>query len=223
MSQDRFLTVDATQADALVARANAAMKVLPPKDQSFIASMLTQHEKHLNRKNPMQRLSGSQWWWMNHKAETAETRNEVIPERERVDIGDMKGIIRMFDKARQHLKKPGVTYAMMVAEQVSSIRLKPASPNGRVPDSIDVVKDGFWLGRILKSGAFEISPRAREEAREVVPVLRDFAANPETGAKKSARLTGRCCFCSLPLKDERSTDAGYGKTCASHFGLAWGK
>ncbi|RYD54475.1 MAG: hypothetical protein EOP83_22100 [Verrucomicrobiaceae bacterium] len=223
MSQDRFLTVDATQADALVARATAAMKVLPPKDQTFISSMLTQHEKHLTRKDPMKRLSGAQWWWMNQKAETAETRNEVIPERERVEIGDMKGIIRMFDMAKQHLKKPGVTYAIQADEVISSVRLKPASPNGRVPDSIDVVRDGLWLGRILKSGDFEISPRTKDEAREIVVGLREFAANPETGAKKSARLTGRCCFCNGFLKDERSTNAGYGPVCASHFGLAWGK
>lgn len=35
-------------------------------------------------------------------------------------------------------------------------------------------------------------------------------------------VTGHCCFCSLPLTDERSTAVGYGKVCADHFGLSWG-
>lgn len=32
----------------------------------------------------------------------------------------------------------------------------------------------------------------------------------------------RCIFCDLPLTDDRSVAAGYGKVCAGHHGLPWG-
>jgi hypothetical protein len=220
---DRFLTVDAQQAATLITTATAILPTLSESDQRFVGSMLAQHEKKSTVGNPMKRLSGGQWWWVNHKIEQNAERNSVVPpEREKVEIGDMKGIIRLFDKAKQHLKKAAVVVAVKVDEEIQTIRLKPASPNGRVPDSIDVLNGNReWMGRILRSGQFEISPRASVEARTYIGDLRDFAADPETGAKRSARLTGRCVFCNTALKDERSTRVGYGKTCASHYGLSW--
>jgi hypothetical protein len=220
---ERFLTVDATQAATLVGSATDILASMSDSDQRFVGSMLEQHKKKATLSNPMKRLSGGQWWWLNHKiAQNAERNSVVAPEREKVEIGDMKGIIRLFDKAKQHLKKAAVVVAVQVDEEVQTIRLKPASPNGRVPDSIDVLNGNRdWMGRILRSGQFEISPRASAEARRYIDDLRAFASDPETGAKRSARLTGRCVFCNTALKDERSTRVGYGKTCASHYGLSW--
>lgn len=226
MSQPRFLEVtDASLAQSLVERAIQASAILGGSDATFISDLLAQRERKQNqgKKRPMDTLSGAQWWWLNHKIEKAAERTAPV-EREKVEIGECKGIIRLFDKAKQHLKKPAVVVAHAAEDgDTVLIRLKPASPNGRSPDSIDVMRyeDRAWLGRIHKDGQFELASKMKAEAREVAPALRRFAADPVTGAKESARLTGRCCFCHTPLKDERSTSVGYGPICADHYNLPW--
>jgi hypothetical protein len=37
------------------------------------------------------------------------------------------------------------------------------------------------------------------------------------------RTSAHCCFCSRPLTDPRSEQAGYGETCASKYSLPWGE
>ncbi len=53
-------------------------------------------------------------------------------------------------------------------------------------------------------------------------LLVEFIESPSTVAARYGRLTGRCCFCSKELTDERSVSAGYGPVCAIKFGLEWG-
>jgi hypothetical protein len=45
---------------------------------------------------------------------------------------------------------------------------------------------------------------------------------PQEAAKSYGRLTGRCCFCQLPLTRSESIAAGYGPVCATSYGLPWG-
>jgi hypothetical protein len=45
---------------------------------------------------------------------------------------------------------------------------------------------------------------------------------PQEAAKNYGRLTGRCCFCQLPLTRSESIAAGYGPVCAGNYGLQWG-
>jgi hypothetical protein len=220
---EKFLNVETQdQAVALVARANKALPELDARGRDFIVSLLAQDTRKAGLA-PMRRLSGVQWWWMNELAERAE-RTQAPVVRETAPLGDMKGVIRLFDVAAQHLKKPGITLGMTAeAGDTLLVRLKPASASDRVPNSINVVReDGVWLGRILREGRFELSSRDKDAAKEVVPALQRFAADPITGAKASARLTGRCAFCNTGLKDERSTSVGYGPICAAHWDLPWG-
>jgi hypothetical protein len=74
-----------------------------------------------------------------------------------------------------------------------------------------------------RDGTYQPSNAANGRTEAITARLRAFAAEPARVAKDSARLTGRCCFCNLALKDERSTAVGYGATCADHFGLPWGE
>jgi Family of unknown function (DUF6011) len=50
------------------------------------------------------------------------------------------------------------------------------------------------------------------------------SGRPITAAEAAAlgHTTSFCCFCSLELTDDRSTDVGYGPVCASKRGLPWG-
>jgi hypothetical protein len=49
-----------------------------------------------------------------------------------------------------------------------------------------------------------------------------LAADPAGVASKFGKLHGKCCFCHKSLSDPASTAVGYGKVCASHYGLPWG-
>lgn len=167
-------------------------------------------------------------------AEATARRDSATKPREVVEIEDMGGVYSLFDKAKLRLKTPGVVLPC-AAEIGVSIEARVASARARQPGTIDIVvntgktdKEGrpetIWIGRVLEGGRLELSPRLKDRSiiAPVVEVVRGFAADPITGAKNSARLTGRCCFCDGGMTDERSTEVGYGKRCAENFGLPWG-
>jgi hypothetical protein len=148
-------------------------------------------------------------------------------------VGDLGGVLALFDKAREHLKRPAIVLAVPELTSFNpdqfTIRLSIAGERARVPGSITVL-DGErteegrdWFGRILRDGTYQPSREANGRTEAITRRLREFAAEPARVAKDSARLTGRCCFCNTALKDERSTAVGYGETCAAHFGLSWGE
>jgi hypothetical protein len=195
------------------------------RDQSFASSLLGQ----LDRKG----LSNSQLYWLNKLSEKATATPE--PEREKTKVGDLKGIMALFDKAQQHLKFPAIVLAVKQLDDFGATgvyneyRLSVAGDRARVPGSINVTgysvttgEDKAWFGRILVTGEFEASPR-EATPKNLIPGLARFANDPVNVAKESGMLTGKCCFCNLPLKDERSTAVGYGPICAKHYDLDWGK
>lgn len=141
-------------------------------------------------------------------------------------IGDLSGVLALFDKAKQHLKFPSIVLAVPAINE--TIRINVAGDQAKVPGSLNIVSltatdprgRKMWYGRVLRDGNFEQSGYSASVA--VVDRLIDLAKDPAKVAAEHGKLTGRCCFCNLPLTDERSTAVGYGKTCANHFGLAWG-
>lgn len=62
--------------------------------------------------------------------------------------------------------------------------------------------------------------------RQLLPDEREFldklCASPVSFLAECSRDMGQCCYCGNPLEDERSKLAGYGATCAKHYGLPWG-
>jgi|HubBroStandDraft_3_1064219.scaffolds.fasta_scaffold00133_28 hypothetical protein len=186
------------------------------RDQSFAQSLLGQ----LDRRG----LSNSQLFWLNKLSEKATATPE--PEREKTKVGDLKGIMGLFDKAQEHLKFPAIVLAVRADEGYNEYRLSVAGDRARVPGSINVTNtdkpQSTWFGRILQTGEFEASPRDATPAN-LIPGLARFAADPARVASESGRLTGRCCFCNKGLTDERSTEVGYGPICAKHYDLPWGE
>ena len=77
------------------------------------------------------------------------------------------------------------------------------------------------FGHINKATtAWNFTPATDGEVRRVMTLLRD---NPLQTVMDMGRKSGRCCFCSLPLTDFRSTAHGYGPICAGHYSLPYSK
>lgn len=188
---------------------------LPAKDQRFARDIIAH------------RITPGREKWILIMAERITAPKPVPVERTKVEIGKLDNIIKMFDFAKRHVKEPAITLALadMTVEPpqlVETLRLNVAASHHRVPGSINVKGDD-WYGRILRDGNFEISPKYEDSSMvSVIELLQRFCDDPVTVATEFGRLTGRCCFCYHPLKDERSTEVGYGPTCAEHHGLPWG-
>lgn len=145
------------------------------------------------------------------------------PARASAPVGDLSGINAMFDRARQHLRHPAIV--------LDGFRVNVAGPRAKHPGSLNVTSierttesrfgglDREWYGRVTVAGQFE---PGRNAPADLANKLRAFAADPAGEAARYGRLHGACCFCSIALRDERSTAVGYGPTCADHYGLPWG-
>lgn len=130
-------------------------------------------------------------------------------------------IIAIFRKAQQSaLKYPKIRLHTPNGE----ICLGLAGSRSKAPGTINVTNGGSyggntWYGRINTDGTFTATKEATDE---IVAMLQRFSDDPIRVASEYGRLTGNCCFCGRSLKDERSTDVGYGPICAEKFGLSWG-
>lgn len=183
-------------------------RALPQHDHDFALSLISQGSRRT--------LSEKQQAWVERLIAKAKNVAPVQKTEEKVELSGINGL---FDKARQHLKFP----AIVLATDDALLRLKPAGSSSRYPGTINIVRetDREWLGRIHLDGRFEPSRRAGTDPKAVVPHLQKFARDPMTGAKESAKLTGKCVFCNTKITDERSTNVGYGKICAARYGLPY--
>jgi hypothetical protein len=140
---------------------------------------------------------------------------KVADQRPGPNVPCLKKVHAMVAKGREHLKWPKVIFAD------ANIKLSLAGERAKVPGSVNVTSnDGFrdstWYGRILEDGTMTAS---RHLTPEVEAFLTLIADNPEDAVANAGKHSGNCCFCSKPLTDPASLDAGYGPTCAKHFGL----
>lgn len=184
---------------------------LPERDKSFAQSLLA-----------ARRPTEKQLYWIGKLAERVAG---TAPERESAVIGDMSPVVAMFKHyAANHVKLPRI---VLQPDGMGLFALHMAGTGSAYPGCIQVKEyegDRKWFGRIYPDGRFELSPKyTMAQVQPILQSLRDLAADPLGEAQRSARLTGRCCFCHIRLKDERSTEMGYGPQCAENFGLDWGR
>jgi hypothetical protein len=198
-----------------VAILSANIAKLNERDQTFARSLLASKT-----------LSEKQHFWIDVLAKRA---TGVVEERKTTAVAqDLAAIMAIFGKAAKRLKAPAIVLGWKVEDTLNEVRLNVAKPGTRVPGSINVVNTGSrdWYGRILADGRFEHSPRLPAPVpTALIELLGRFAAEPAKVAAEHGKLTGRCCFCNLPLgrgKDKRSVAVGYGPDCAENYGLAWG-
>lgn len=219
------ITVDELKAKdvALVRFAmSACCKYLSDKDIDFMSSLNAQ----LGKKGS---LSDKQWPWVVTLMERAHKKQfpeqYEAPKVETVTTGAMHGLIRLFKKAAPKLKYPAI---LLATSSGTAIRLYLAGPNSKTPGFVQIVRkdDKEWLGRVSPEGEWEMSREAKydsELAAEVNEILLQMSVDPAKTAAAYGHATGRCCFCQLPLKDERSVTVGYGKVCAENYSLPWGE
>jgi hypothetical protein len=189
------------------------------RDYEFAESLILQHE---GKRGKSRGLSDKQWYWVGEL-----TRRATQPqERQTTDVGSVKGIVDLLERAAKHLKHP----AVIVRANGRDIRLNIAGAKSKAPGSINVCSaaGGYgsrdWYGRVTRDGQFEPSRKYDETTQTAVALaLKAMAEDPAKAAAEYGHLTGVCCFCNTALTDERSTAVGYGPVCAKHYGLPWGK
>lgn len=132
----------------------------------------------------------------------------------------LKGAARiheMLARAAEKLKKPaievqtddGKSVVFLWYGKTSTVYIKTGRQYGA----------GLWgrIGPCLSLRLHHSTPA------DVEMLIEDFGSDVEGIALRHGKKTGVCCFCSRPLKDERSTAHGYGPVCAENFKLPWRK
>jgi hypothetical protein len=89
------------------------------------------------------------------------------------------------------------------------------------PGTSDPIGDEEYVG-CLYQGRFLPNKERRPLAVENEFFAR-LSADPVGFMAACSKDMNRCCYCNLPLEDERSKEVGYGKICAERWGLPWGK
>lgn len=205
----------------------AVIPTLPPSQQDFARSIV----RRANYRPP----SSKEMFWVNKLvADATSPRPAPSPGAQ---IGNLSGILALFNTAKRHLKFPAIVMSVPATGTTASflVRINVAGEQARYPGSLNVTSGEkpveerrAWYGRVMLNGEYQPNPRlgdlvARDAPAAITARLVEFAANPARVAAEHGRLTGRCCFCNIALSDERSTAVGYGKTCAAHYGLPWGE
>ena len=137
---------------------------------------------------------------------------------------DVTKIVDMFANARKHLKFPKVTLLMDTNDLKSGVRFSFDRKGRNMLWANQAISYGVAYASInLDTGVVDLRRYGHNVKTEFLKLLEDFSKGPIQMAIMHGKLTGNCCFCSLPLTDDRSLQCGYGDTCARHYRLPWGK
>lgn len=189
---------------------------LPKDDQGFAKSLVQQYGlKHS--------LSEKQWFWV----EKLSCALQGIPDFTETGPEAASGaadrlltnILGLFEKASQKLKYPAIKFAL---EDGTVITFKRASSSSSHAGWLFIrTQSGSYLGKISPVGKF--FPVSVNTGANLLPALLKINADPAQALSENGKLAGRCCMCWSELTDSKSLAAGYGPTCAKHFGLPWGQ
>jgi hypothetical protein len=206
----KTVQVDATQKVAVDALAAVVAK-LGQRDQEFAGSLISGF-------NRFGRLSDKQMPWVDTLTQRATAPKPTPVVTEKLNFQPIQDL---FDKAAQKLKRVKIK---LQAPNGQAVTFNRAGAMSKYAGQV-MVTDGQpfgqnkFFGRIDVNGDFFAT---RVADAPVMELVKEFANDPAGTAGRYGRLTGGCSFCNHPLKDERSTEVGYGPVCAKNFGLAWG-
>ncbi len=107
--------------------------------------------------------------------------------------------------------------------RLENLAFSIAGPRAKAPGTVNVTDgrpfgENAWYGRIERDGTWQMG---RNVPAEIVERVTEFAANPAIASADHGHLHGNCCFCTLPLSDERSTHVGYGQKCSKNWGMPY--
>lgn len=163
-------------------------------------------------------LSSKQWAWVTRLTERYAELEPIY--------GSFVPILVMFrltQASPNAIQKPRVRLLSSEGRFVQ-LTFYPDKDAGR---QVEVHIDG-WQGHGYRKFAGwvcddHIVPyRSDRMTKDVRAVIQDLALDPVGTMKAMAGLLGVCGFCANRLSDDRSKKAGYGETCADHYGLPWG-
>lgn len=200
--------LDAAQ-EPQVQALRAVQDQLAPRDQEFAGSLIQNFYR-------TGRLSERQWPWVETLIQRVNQPQPVAQE-----MLNFAPIQALFDRAQQRLKRVRVRLQTADGTPVVLGRAGAASRYAAqvmITDGLPYGQNRFF-GRIDTNGDLFPAPKA---TAPVLALVREFAADPAATAARYGQLTGGCSFCNHGLKDQRSTQLGYGPVCAKNFGLNWG-
>ena len=194
----------------------ANVEALPAKDLAFGYSLVGQHAKK-------GQLSEKQWHWVGVLVDKLTNPTQAAAPQ-KVEVGDIAGVVALFAKAKTHLQYPKIA---LKTDVVGDFELSLAGETSKAPGSINVTKKAsfgtIWLGRVTQEGVFQPSTKLEPYKKDsLASVLCALAKAPAKVAASYGKLTSKCCFCKKTLTDPQSIAVGYGEICAGHFGLPWG-
>ena len=115
-------------------------------------------------------------------------------------------------------------------KKVKELREKTVSVN--LEDGVYFLDGTYFMlqhavhgsGRQYAKRLILASDKVRAEYAGTAPlkVLRPEHMITAEQASAFGKIYGQCVYCSRPLTDERSKEAGYGRKCAEEHGLPWG-
>lgn len=173
------------------------------RNDTFAASLLYQFTKNGD-------LSDKQWYWVEKLA-------TPVAEAPKEQLGDLSGLVALFNKAKEKLKFPKIT--IDIGPEGFSYQFSMASEYSKNPGYIYVKRGGLYIAKISPAS---VLTRGRDCEDCDVDNMVAFSDDPTKNATHYGQLSGKCCFCNSKLTDEKSTTVGYGKTCASNYNLPWG-
>jgi hypothetical protein len=124
-------------------------------------------------------------------------------------------IAALFDKAVEHVKQP-----KLVVELPTIFVILRRDTLGNLQDTIQVDNlTSSTHGFIDASGFYRSKGKLDTDTLNLLKQLND---DPVNYATTYGKLSGRCCFCHLPLTHATSLSVGYGAKCASNYALPYG-
>ena len=135
-----------------------------------------------------------------------------------------EAVMELFDTGAETLSRMKIN---LITEDDTRVVVRSARRKGESNDVIHVHQHNHEkndrrarFGHITKATAlWNMTPATPQNVREV---MEQFKNDPVGTVAEMGRKSGVCCFCSLPLTDERSTAHGYGPICAKNYSLEWG-
>jgi hypothetical protein len=200
--------IDMTQM-AKVAELKALLPSLSSRDQVFASSLVSQGEKY--------NLSPKQMYWVDKIISNSKAAPEVA-----AHIDNVSGIVALLNRPGERLKYPKIRFLVSLFgfDVQAQFKISIAGEKARYPGSINVVSNDVFYGRIHQDGRYEPARNVKaEDQTSIIAELKRLASDPEGVAREYGKRTGHCCFCGLPLDDERSVSAGFGETCSKNWGL----
>lgn len=151
-------------------------------------------------------------------------QRKAQPAPAKIELGDFKPVIALMNRPGSKLQYPKIKLAL---DNKEPIVLSLAGQGASKPGTINITDGGpygenIWYGRVTPEGEWVPSKSApRENLPSLIALMQALGADPQGTALAYGKLTGRCCFCAKKLTNARSTEVGYGETCASHYQLPW--